>query len=165
MVSSSNVNEECSPPAVITEDNGPSSTREYSYKQYFPPLFLGAIVGLGSALTGTSGPLLFIPTMMMLRPDTSPSLAVALAQTVGVPMAIAMTCGTVIHGTSDIDLGLSLIVAISTSLCVPMGKYGLQRLCDSMAVEETANRIITGVISVMIIATGLYIVIKELILA
>lgn len=121
---------------------------------------LGLLVGFGSALTGTSGPLLFIPLSMLMARSRgvrgrdsdgngggdsvalSPKVAVASAMAVGVPMALAMTLGNVLllgfhekSGDEDgggvaVDLGLSLIVAVATGATVPLGAAASKRYCS-----------------------------------
>ena len=81
------------------------------------PMFLagiGAAVGLGSALTGTGGPVLLVPLLMWWG---APVLAsVGLSQAIQVPIALMATLGNVWSGSLELLLAgvLSVGVAIGT---------------------------------------------------
>jgi uncharacterized membrane protein YfcA len=123
-------------------------------------VFLGLVVGFGSALTGTSGPLLCIPCVMLLRPSTQPKEAVALAMSLGVPMAAAMTAGN-ISNDQPMDLGLSVAVAIATSLFVPVGR-ALSRWIEAHFDDPArGNDAILCAISIVLIATGVSVCVKQ----
>lgn len=74
-----------------------------------PPLataVLGAGVGLGSALTGTGGPVLLVPLLMLLRQplrDTLPA-----AQAIQLPVAICAAAGHAWAGALDWRLALAV---------------------------------------------------------
>lgn len=62
-------------------------------------VLIGAITGLGSALTGTGGPLILVPLAIWLG---FPALtAVGLSQAAQLPIASLATAGNVIYGTVD----------------------------------------------------------------
>jgi uncharacterized membrane protein YfcA len=64
---------------------------------------IGLFVGLGSALTGTGGPVLLVPLLIWLR---LPVLTVVgLSQAVQVPIALCATIGTLAYGHLDLMLG------------------------------------------------------------
>lgn len=131
---------------------------------------LGTAVGLGSALSGTSGPLLFIPSFLLCHPHQSAAWAVALSQAIGAPMALAMMFGTLFlqkvsnssdsNTTVDIDAGLSVIVGTVTSLCVPWGKTGMRLLCQVLG-EKEGNRAIMACVALLILGSGCYMVFAE----
>ena len=86
-----------------------------------PPLSRGALIGtgvltgVGSALSGTGGPLIVVPLLVWLK---QPALrAIGLAQTVQVPVAIMATAGNYLYGTVDFQTGgfiaLGLIIGVS----------------------------------------------------
>lgn len=69
-------------------------------------LLLGGGVGFGSALTGTGGPVLLLPTLTLLR---LPVLGViGSSQVIQVPLALFATLGFWLSGTLDLRLGLLL---------------------------------------------------------
>lgn len=65
-------------------------------------LALGALVGLGSALTGTGGPVLVIPLLMLLRQPVA--FAIVAAQAVQLPVALASSTVHAIEGRLDLPL-------------------------------------------------------------
>lgn len=70
----------------------------------------GAAVGCGAALTGTSGPLLLVPLLLLWR---LPVLRViGLGQAIQVPIAAAATFGNLLAGTLDPGLGLLLALGL-----------------------------------------------------
>lgn len=71
---------------------------------------IGFVVGVGSALTGTGGPLLLIPILVWRR---LPMLtAVGLAQVIQLPVAALATVGNALHGPVDWALGAWLALAL-----------------------------------------------------
>ncbi|MHA1165775.1 MAG: sulfite exporter TauE/SafE family protein, partial [Alphaproteobacteria bacterium] len=63
----------------------------------------GVLTGVGSALSGTGGPLIVVPMLVWLK---QPALvAIGLAQTVQVPIAIMATAGNYVYGTVDFQTG------------------------------------------------------------
>lgn len=73
--------------------------------------FIGVITGLGSALTGTGGPLLLIPILVWRG---LPILtAIGLAQAVQVPISLMATTGNILYGDLDIRLGILLALTLA----------------------------------------------------
>ena len=75
-------------------------------------LAVGALVGFGSALTGTGGAVLLVPILMLLR---APALAsVGAAQAVALPVVVFSTAGYVLYGSVDFVLGtaVGLVAAV-----------------------------------------------------
>jgi uncharacterized membrane protein YfcA len=74
-------------------------------------LAVGAFVGFGSALTGTGGPVLLVPILLLLR--TPVLAAVGAGQVVSLPVAAFSTAGYVLYGSVDFVLGTTLgLVAV-----------------------------------------------------
>ena len=74
-------------------------------------VLIGAITGLGSALTGTGGPLVLIPMAVWLG---FPALtAVGLSQAVQLPIAALATAGNLIYGALDWAVSIVLAAALS----------------------------------------------------
>ena len=67
---------------------------------------LGALVGLGSALTGTGGPVLLLPLLMLWGQPIA--LSVAAAQAIQLPVAVAATAVHALAGGIDWTAGLLL---------------------------------------------------------
>ena len=72
-------------------------------------LAVGAFVGFGSALTGTGGPVLLIPILLLLR--TPVRAAVGAGFAVALVVAVASTAGYVYYGSVDFVLGTALGLA------------------------------------------------------
>ena len=75
-------------------------------------LAIGALVGFGSALTGTGGAVLLVPVLLLLR---APVLAsVGAAQAVALPVVVFSTAGYVLYGSVDFVLGtaVGLVAAV-----------------------------------------------------
>ena len=64
---------------------------------------VGALVGFGSALTGTGGPVLLVPLLLTLR--VAPLRAVAVSQVAQLPVVVAGTAGYLGAGLIDVRLG------------------------------------------------------------
>jgi uncharacterized membrane protein YfcA len=67
---------------------------------------IGFITGIGSALTGTGGPLLLIPILLWRK--TPILTAIGLSQAVQVPISLTATISNMAHSEVDFSLGLSL---------------------------------------------------------
>ena len=118
-------------------------------------VLMGLFIGFGSAMTGTSGPLMTIPTTMLVRPLTPAVVAVSLAHFCGVPMAVAMTLGNIVN-QQEIDLGFALVVMIGSTAFVPVGKIAATYIADTCGAK--GDSIILTLISIVMIATGAYVV-------
>lgn len=78
---------------------------------------LGAFVGFGSALTGTGGPVLLVPLLLLL--GAPPLAAVGTAQVVQLPLAIFASAGFAVAGRLDPALGL--VLGLSQAGAVAVG--------------------------------------------
>ena len=79
-------------------------------------VLLGFFTGLGSALTGTGGPMLLVPVLMFIN---VPALAaIAASQVVQVPVAAAATIGFGLFGEVDLVLGTMLGVVQSVGVVI-----------------------------------------------
>lgn len=71
---------------------------------------IGAVVGFGSAMSGTGGPLLLVPILVWLE---MPVLAaVGLSQVIQLPIAALATWGNLVYGTIDIAIGVAIAVLL-----------------------------------------------------
>lgn len=67
---------------------------------------IGALVGFGSALTGTGGPVLLVPILLTL--GVAPLKAVAVSQAVQLPVVVSGSVGYLQTGLVDVRLGTAL---------------------------------------------------------
>ena len=81
-----------------------------------PPIVatgVGAVVGFGSALTGTGGPVLLVPVLLSLR--VRPLTAVAVSQVIQIPLVAFATLGYLETGSVNLWMGTMMgIVAAAT---------------------------------------------------
>ncbi|MEO7402501.1 MAG: sulfite exporter TauE/SafE family protein [Burkholderiales bacterium] len=104
---------------------------------------IGLVVGIGSAVSGTGGPVLLLPILLLLGIATAPAVATALA--IQLPIALASSATNIATGTLDLRLGLVV------GLTLIVGAWGGHRL--AMTVDAVALR---RVVAVVLIATGLW---------
>ncbi len=92
------------------------SWRESQRENKPPPkgaalMAIGFFTGMGSALTGTGGPLLLIPVLIWCK---LPMLtAIGLAQVIQIPISVTATLGNIAHGEVNWALGLSLAIVLT----------------------------------------------------
>jgi uncharacterized membrane protein YfcA len=108
---------------------------------------VGAVVGFGSAMTGTGGPLLLVPLLVWLR---LPILTtVGLSQAIQLPIAALATTGNVMSSQLDWRLGAVLSVAL---------------LCGSVAGARLAHVVsavfLTRLVAVLMLAVGILIMVR-----
>jgi hypothetical protein len=104
-------------------------------------LLLGVLVGLGSALTGTGGPVLVIPLLMLLRQPVA--FAVVAAQAIQLPVALAS--GTVHAIEGRLDLGLAALCG----LLMLVGSIAGQRAAAGLDMRELQR-----FVSLLLLAVG-----------
>ena len=100
---------------------------------------IGTVVGFGSALTGTGGPVLLIP--LMLLAGGSVISAIAAGQPIQVPIAVAATAGFLSLGVLDWRLGIGLGVVQA------LGTFGGARFSDRAPVA-VLHRLVTVALTV-----------------
>lgn len=108
-------------------------------------LALGALVGLGSALTGTGGPVLVIPILMLLRQPVV--FAVVAAQAIQLPVALTSSTVHALEGRLELRLA---------ALC------GVLMLAGSIAGQRAARELdvrqLQRMVSVLLLAVGAWFV-------
>jgi uncharacterized membrane protein YfcA len=84
-------------------------------------IVIGSVVGFGSALTGTGGPVLLVPILLTL--GVTPLTAVAVSQAIQLPVVIAASAIYVNAGLSDTGLGtvLGIVASIGTLVGALLG--------------------------------------------
>ena len=123
-------------------------TGEARTRSTFTPSAYGVIglaVGFGSALTGTAGPVLLIPLLLLL--GAGAGHAVAAAQPIQVPIAIAATTGFLLFGEVDWRLGAGL------GLTAAAGAIAGARFSRE-AVGVTQRRLVSAA---LLVAAGVFI--------
>jgi len=89
-------------------------------------VIIGAVVGFGSAITGTSGPVILLPLLFFAE---FPSLyALGLAQGIQIPIAVAATIGNLIFSFEDIDWLIWALLASTLGVAIPLGVAGAHHL-------------------------------------
>jgi uncharacterized membrane protein YfcA len=77
-------------------------------------ILIGIGVGFGSSLTGTGGPVLLVPTLLLL--GFMSLAAVGISQAIQLPIAILATVGFMLFGQIDFILGLTLGIVQSVGV-------------------------------------------------
>lgn len=72
---------------------------------------IGVATGCGSALTGTGGPLILVPTLLWL--GTPALTAIGLSQVIQIPIGILATIGNSVFGALDPVLGATVAVGLA----------------------------------------------------
>ena len=93
---------------------------------------LGIVVGFGSALTGTGGPVLLVPILLTL--GVAPLRAIAVSQAVQLPVALSGSVGYLQTGLVDLRLGTvlgglaALGVVVGAVVATRVHAEGLRRI-------------------------------------
>lgn len=102
--------------------------------------FVGFAVGFGSSITGTGGPVLFVPWMLALGVHVR--AVVALAQIVQVPIAVAAS--TVYLARGSLELELAIMVSILLALGAGCGGILSSRLQTVLIRSVVAYALVAG---------------------
>jgi uncharacterized membrane protein YfcA len=93
-----------------TGNNKGNSVSAYGFEL----VLIGMITGIGSALTGTGGPLLLVPILIWRK---VPILtAIGLSQVIQIPISLMATVGNEIYGQVDYKLGFTLALILSAGV-------------------------------------------------
>lgn len=106
---------------------------------------IGLVVGFGSALSGTGGPLILVPILIWL--DFPVLTAIGLSQVIMVPVALLATAGNLINETFDLALGLGIGAVMIAGTFV--GAWASHRVSGAM---------LRRVVALLLIAVGSLIV-------
>lgn len=79
-------------------------------------LSVGMFVGFGSALTGTGGPILLIPILLMT--GVTPLIAIGVSQVIILPLAAFSVLGYILYGRIDFSLGALMGVILAVGVVV-----------------------------------------------
>lgn len=108
------------------------------HAQYFESptlLAIGAFVGFGSALTGTGGPVLLVPILLLLQ--TPVRVAVGIGMAISLTVTVSSTVGYVYYGSVDFVLGTML------GLALVVGVVASARIAHTVRVK-TLQRIVAA---------------------
>ncbi len=86
---------------------------------YLLLMLIGLGLGFGSALTGTGGPVLLIPFLLLMRVPVL--TAIGVSQVIQLPIAVSASFGFYRHGNIDFSLGTFL--GVVQALGVILGAY------------------------------------------
>ena len=100
-------------------------------------VILGILVGYGSSVSGTGGPLLLIPSLLLLAYPVR--VAVGLSMAIQLTIAPFATAGHILHGS--IDWSLALPIGIGVSAGVWIGAAIAHRIST-----ESVQRFVAGVL-------------------
>jgi len=111
---------------------------------------VGAIVGFGSALTGTGGPVLLVPVLLTL--GVAPLWAVAVSQAVQLPVVVAGSIGYLQTGLIDIPLGTvlgciaALGVVAGAMVATRINAEGLRRIVAMACIAAGVFLVVRAVV-------------------
>lgn len=114
---------------------------------------IGAAVGFGSALTGTGGPVLLIPLLLVL--GVAPLTAVAVSQVVQLPVVASGSVGFLQAGLTDISLGTLLGVGAAVGTVVGAlvaGRLHAERLRLIVALACVTAGVVVAVRTILSVA-------------
>lgn len=124
----------------IGRTNGLTATRPPSWISDAP---VGAMTGFLSALTGTGGPMVLVPTLVWR--GTPLLAAIALGQIVQLPVAAMATLGN--HASGGVDLALGTLLGLILVPGVVIGRW---------FAEAMPLGFLTRMVSVVLVAAGLW---------
>ena len=130
--------------ALVDRKQVSTKPREFGAGLLVP---IGGVTGVLSAMTGTGGPLVLVPTMLWLQ---APVLtAIGLSQAVQLPLAALATLGNFMFGEPDVPLGIAL---------------GLGLACGVFAGGQLAHKlpgdILKKIVAVVLICIGLLVIVR-----
>ncbi len=108
-------------------------------------IFIGVVVGFGSALTGTGGPVLLVPILVTLHYPTLKTIGNS--QAIQLPIAVFAVIGFWLYG--QIDLGLGLYLGFVQAIGVFIGAQIAHRL-PVVQLRRLVAVALTGVGALMI---------------
>lgn len=104
---------------------------------------LGLLVGYGSAISGTGGPVMLIPLLLALRTPVAPAIALGLAAQL--PISATATAIYALDGRIDLELGATLAAWLVA------GSFG-----GALLSRRLSGRGLTAAVALILIAVGLW---------
>ena len=111
-------------------------------------LLVGAITGFGSALTGTSGPVVSLPMFLLLRWPITTSLGSA--QAVQLPIAAASTLSYLVLRPGVIEWPLAGAIAAGLAPCVAIGAVIAHRVPKSTLKLTVATVLVVSAVVLIV---------------
>lgn len=98
--------------------SAPSDPKESGFEKVpnFSLLILGLLVGYGSSVSGTGGPLLLIPSLLLLNFPVM--VAVGLSMAILMPITSFATLGHLMHGTIAWSLAAPIAIGMSAGILI-----------------------------------------------
>ena len=116
----------------------------------FELIAIGTITGIGSALTGTGGPLLLIPILIWRKVPVL--TAIGLSQAIQVPISLMATLGNFIHADVDLRLGIGLALVLAVGA-----------LLGAKTVHLLPIGLIRKMVAILLVAVGLMILLRMIV--
>ncbi len=110
-------------------------------------VLIGLLVGLGSSLTGTGGPLLLIPVLLWLR--VAPLMAIGLAQVIVLPIGGMASVSHLLAGNADIPMAVMIAVLLGAG--VWLGAH---------IAHAISSTLLKKLVSAMLVCTGAAMVVR-----
>ncbi len=128
--------------ALRTSPEGPFREKPLPGAALF---LIGSVTGVGSALSGTGGPLVLVPLLVFLK---LPALtAVGLSQVIQLPIAASASLGNYLYATIDVWVAAAIAVGLM------IGVAGGARLAHVVSQAQLQR-----VVAFVLVAVGLFIV-------
>ncbi len=130
--------------AVISKDESP--TKEYILNKV-SLIGIGTITGIGSALSGTGGPLVLVPVLVWLK---APVLtAVGLSQAVQLPIATLATAGNLLYGS--VNMSVSITLALSLMIGASIG---------ARIAHAISRKMLKNIVAWVLVFVGIFMVLR-----
>ncbi len=113
-------------------------------------IFIGTLVGFGSSLTGTGGPVLLVPILVTLHFPALKSIGVS--QAIQLPIAVFAVIGFWLYGQIDLGLGLHLGIAQA------VGAYFGAQIAHRLPVVQLRRLVALALIAVGVLMVWQFVV-------
>ena len=125
---------------------GDDETTERTLKR--PALVgIGTITGVGSALSGTGGPLVLVPVLVWLKVPVL--TAVGLSQAIQLPIAALATTGNFIYGSVNMTVGVTLALALMIGAAI-----------GARIAHSVSRNMLKNIVAWVLVLVGLFMVIR-----
>jgi len=130
--------------AVISKDESP--TKEYILNKA-SLIGIGTITGIGSALSGTGGPLVLVPVLVWLKVPVL--TAVGLSQAVQLPIATLATAGNLLYGS--VNMSVSITLALSLMIGASIG---------ARIAHAISRKMLKNIVAWVLVFVGIFMVLR-----
>ena len=108
---------------------------------------IGAVTGVGSALSGTGGPLVLVPILVWLKVPVL--TAVGLSQAIQLPIAVLATAGNFTYGSVNMAVGVTLALALMAGTAI-----------GARIAHAVSRTTLKNIVAWVLVAVGIFIVIR-----